>query len=92
MNTLTKILTGLLLIVAAIALLPLLGIGVALLFGGGAFLIWLLPILLIAASDETSRTEKALWILAIIFLSWFAWIFYFSLAPLFPRAREYTCY
>ena len=90
MNTIAKILTAILLIVAAIALIPLLGIGVALLFGGGAFLIWLLPILLIAASDETSRTEKALWILAIIFLSWFAWIFYFFLAPLFPRAREYT--
>lgn len=92
MNTLTKIFTGLALIVAVILLLPIVGIGVALLFGGGAFLIWLLPILIIAASDETTRAEKALWILAIIFLSWFACIFYFFLAPLFPRTREYTYY
>ena len=38
--------------------------------------------LIIACSDKTTGGEKLAWILAIIFLSWFAWIFYFLLAPL----------
>lgn len=56
----------------------------------GAF-IWLLPILFILASDVTSGGEKLAWILAIIFLSWFAWIFYFLLAPI-SRPRERVRY
>lgn len=53
------------------------------------FLLWLLPILIIAGSDKTTGAEKLAWILAIIFLSWFAWIFYFLLAPVKPRPRYY---
>ena len=44
--------------------------------------LWLLPILSIASSNRTSGNEKIAWILAIIFISWFAWIFYMLLAPL----------
>lgn len=44
--------------------------------------IWFLPILLIAASDRTSGKEKAAWILGVIFITWFAWVFYLLLAPL----------
>lgn len=73
------------------ALVPILTIGLAFVFVLGCFFIWLLPILIIATSDKTTGGEKAAWILAIIFLSWFAWIFYFLLAPLKekPRYREY---
>lgn len=46
------------------------------------FLIWILPVLLIAASSRTHGGEKLAWILAVIFVSWFAWIFYLLLAPL----------
>ena len=46
------------------------------------FAIWLLPIILIAGSDRTEGKEKAAWILAVIFISWFAWVFYLLLAPL----------
>ncbi len=49
------------------------------------FAIWLLPILLIAASDRTHGGEKLAWILAVIFITWFAWIFYMLLAPLKQR-------
>jgi hypothetical protein len=55
----------------------------------GCFFLWLLPILIILDSDKTSGGEKLAWILAIIFLSWFAWIFYFLLAPIKPRQRYY---
>jgi hypothetical protein len=44
--------------------------------------IWLLPIVLIALSDKTDGKEKVAWILAVIFISWFAWVFYLLLAPL----------
>ena len=46
------------------------------------FVFWLLPIVLIAVSDRTDGKEKLAWILAVIFISWFAWIFYLLLAPL----------
>ena len=52
--------------------------------------IWFLPILIILCSDRTTGGEKLAWILAIVFLSWFAWIFYFLLAPISgePRYRD----
>lgn len=46
------------------------------------FGIWLLPILIIMFSRKTSGGEKLAWILAVIFISWFAWIFYLLLAPI----------
>jgi Bacterial SH3 domain len=46
-----------------------------------AFL-WLLPILVIISSDKTGSREKIAWVLAVLFISWFAWIFYMLLAPL----------
>lgn len=47
--------------------------------------VWILPIILIAASNRTSGNEKLAWILAVIFISWFAWIFYLLLAPIKRR-------
>ena len=46
--------------------------------------IWILPVWIIAKSDKTQGGEKVAWILAVIFISWFAWVFYFLLAPLKP--------
>lgn len=51
-----------------------------------AAFIWLIPVVAIFASDRTSGGEKAAWLLAVIFVSWFAWIFYLLLAPLKNRA------
>ena len=73
------------------ALIPLITVGLALLLIGGCFIIWVLPILIIASSEKTTGGEKLAWILAIIFLSWFAWVFYFLLAPIKPR-RRYSYY
>jgi len=47
--------------------------------------IWLLPLLMIANSSKTSGSEKLAWILAMLFISWGAWIFYILLAPLKKR-------
>ena len=65
-------------------------LGLAVVFGG--VLLWLLPIVIIAASDKVGGAEKLLWILAIIFLSWFAWIFYFFFAPVFDRPQRPSYY
>ena len=78
-------------------LIPVLTFGISLLFMLGFVFIWLLPIFIIADSDKTTGPEKLAWILAIIFLSWFAWIFYFLLAPIKKRPfyrdyREYRYY
>jgi hypothetical protein len=91
MKLLVAILIVLALPFALVALIPILSIGVAFAAVCGGFLIWLLPILIIASSDKTTGGEKIAWILAIIFLSWFAWIFYFLLAPIKekPYCREY---
>lgn len=52
------------------------------------FFFWIIPILAIGISDRTSGGEKLAWILAVIFVSWFAWIFYLLLAPL--KSRRYS--
>ncbi len=45
-------------------------------------LVWLLPIISILGSRKTTGSEKLAWILAVLFISWFAWIFYLLLAPI----------
>lgn len=45
-------------------------------------LIWLGPAIMIGRSNRTIGNEKIAWILLVIFVSWFAWIFYLLLAPL----------
>ena len=45
-------------------------------------IIWLLPLWIIASSSKTTGGEKIAWILAVIFISWFAFIFYLLLAPI----------
>lgn len=52
------------------------------------FIVWIIPIILIGVSERSSGGEKAAWILAMIFVSWFAWIFYLLLAPL--KSRRYS--
>lgn len=89
MRVLTAILMLLGLVVAAVLLLPVVGAALALAFVAGGFVIWLLPILIIALSDRTTGAEKLAWILAIVFLSWFAWIFYFLLAPISKPGPRY---
>lgn len=90
MNAFLTLLVLTLFVCAGVAvLIPALTVAAALAVVFGCFLLWLLPILLIADSDKTTGGEKLAWILAIIFLSWFAWIFYFLLAPLKPKPRYY---
>jgi hypothetical protein len=48
-------------------------------------ILWLIPLLAILVSSRTSGAEKLAWVLAVIFISWFAWIFYLLLAPLNER-------
>jgi hypothetical protein len=91
-NALGTVLAVLAIVVGAIVLIPILGVvlGLAVAFGG--VLLWLLPIVLIAVSDKVGTAEKILWILAIIFLSWFAWIFYFFFAPVFDKPQRHSYY
>ena len=92
MNLLGGLLTIVVVVVGVVLLLPLVGLGLAILFALGGVLIWLLPIVIIAASDKTSTSEKILWILAIVLLSWFAWILYFFFAPVFDRPDRHRSY
>jgi hypothetical protein len=91
-NVLGTLITIVAVVVGAALLIPVLGVvlGLAVVFGG--VLLWLLPIVIIAASDKVGGAEKLLWILAIIFLSWFAWIFYFFFAPIFDRPQRRSYY
>ena len=92
MNVLGTLLAVLALIVGASGLIPILGVVLGLAAAFGGVLLWLLPIVLIAASDKVGTAEKILWILAIIFLSWFAWIFYFFFAPVFDKPQRHSYY
>jgi hypothetical protein len=91
-NVLGTLITIVAVVIGAALLIPVLGVvlGLAVVFGG--VLLWLLPIVIIAASDKVGGAEKLLWILAIIFLSWFAWIFYFFFAPIFDRPQRRSYY
>ena len=53
-----------------------------------AVFIWLLPILLIARSNKTSGAEKLVWILLVLFFSWFMRILYALVAPLAPQEGQ----
>ena len=92
MNLLGGLLTIVVVVVGVVLLLPVVGFGLAILFALGGVLLWLLPIVIIAASDKTSTSEKVLWILAIVLLSWFAWILYFFFAPVFDRPDRHRSY
>ena len=56
-----------------------------LLIVAGIVFLWLLPILIILMSRKTTGLEKLAWVLAVIFISWFAWIFYALLAPVIKK-------
>jgi hypothetical protein len=91
-NVLGTLITVLAIVVGAVVLIPILGVAFGLIVALGGVLLWLLPIVLIAASDKVGTAEKVLWILAIIFLSWFAWILYFFFAPVFDRPQRHSYY
>lgn len=44
-------------------------------------IVWLIPLMSILFSRKTTGSEKLAWVLAVLFISWFAWIFYLLLAP-----------
>lgn len=51
-------------------------------------ILWLIPVVHIGLSGKTSGAEKLAWLLAVIFISWFAWVFFMLLAPLKEKAKE----
>lgn len=89
MKVLGNLIVIILVIIGVLALIPLVSFGFALFCGIAVFAMWLLPIWIIATSDKTTGFEKIAWLIAIVCLSWFAWVFYFFLAPLKPRQRYY---
>jgi hypothetical protein len=93
MKVLVAILVVLGILLCLPVVIPIVTAGAILSFGLLGLFIWFLPILIIACSDKTTGGEKAAWILAIVFLSWFAWIFYFLLAPIKSKSDdEYRAY
>ncbi len=87
MKAIGNLLVIFLVILGLLAVIPLISFGFAILLSVAVFAIWLLPIWIIATSDKTTGFEKIAWILAIVCLSWFAWVFYFFLAPIKPKNR-----
>jgi hypothetical protein len=87
MKTLANLIVIFLVILGLLAVIPLLSFGFAILCAVAVFAIWVLPVWIIATSDKTTGFEKIAWILAMFCLSWFAWIFYFFLAPIKPKQR-----
>jgi hypothetical protein len=87
MKTLGNLIVIFLVILGCLALVPLVTFGFAIVGAVAVFAIWLLPIWIIATSNQTTGFEKVAWLLAIICLSWFAWVFYFFLAPIKSKRR-----
>lgn len=89
MRVLSNLLLIGLIVLGIMALLPIVTISVAAICAVFVFALWFLPIWIIATSDKTTGFEKIAWLLAMFCLSWFAWVFYFFLAPLKPRHHYY---
>lgn len=53
------------------------------------FLVWILPVILIISSSKTRGSEKVAWLLLVVFVSWFALIFYLLLAPISNKESQY---
>ena len=51
--------------------------------------IWGIPLTFILSDPSISTKEKAIWIFAVLFVSWFAWLLYFFVAPVLPRPKVY---
>jgi len=49
--------------------------------------VWLIPLITILFSRKTTGSEKLAWVLAVLFISWFAWIFYLLLAPVKKKMK-----
>ena len=47
--------------------------------------IYLVPFFSILFSSRTRGSEKLAWIIAVTFISWFAWIIYLLIAPVKKR-------
>lgn len=92
MNVLGTLVAVVALVIGAMVLIPILGVVLGIAVALGGVLLWLLPIVLIAASDKVGTAEKILWILAIVCLSWFAWILYFFFAPVFDKPQRPSYY
>ena len=43
---------------------------------------WILPLVHIAVSKRSQGGEKLGWLLAVLFISWLAWIFFLIFAPI----------
>ena len=82
MKTLANLIVIFLVILGLLAVIPLVSFGFAILCAVAVFCLWVLPMWIIATSDKTTGFEKIAWLLAMFCLSWFAWVFYFFLAPL----------
>ena len=50
--------------------------------------IWFMPMALILRSDKTTGMEKLVWILLLLFFSWFSWILYLVIAPVAEANRN----
>jgi hypothetical protein len=48
-------------------------------------IIWLVPFVIILLSNKTTGLEKLGWLLAVFFVTWFAWIFYYLFAPVIKK-------
>ena len=88
MKTLGNLVVIFLVILGGLALIPLAAMGLGLVMSILCLAIWFLPFWIIATSAKTTGIEKLAWLLAMICLSWFAWVFYFFLAPIKPRNRH----
>lgn len=88
MNFVSGIFTILAMALGIVVLIPVISMGIGLVAVFAGTVLWWLPILFVVFSTRASGIEKLAWILAMVFLSWFAWIFYFLLAPISDRGQQ----
>ena len=52
-------------------------------------ILWGIPLGFIVSDPIISRKERIIWVFAVLFVSWFAWLLYLWVAPVLPREKYY---
>ena len=52
-------------------------------------IVWGIPLGFIVSDPLISKKERMIWIFAVVFVSWFAWLLYFLVAPVLPKEKHY---
>ena len=56
---------------------------------GLVIVLWFIPVVFILRDPKVAGKEKAIWVFAVFFVSWFAWVLYYFIAPVMTYEQKH---